>query len=149
MPFGLLRAGGGLLSGPVMWIIGAAVVALVITGLQMIRNSGYAAAEASNLRGVAMAEREARERSATDVEWLQQRQGQAQRYRVGATTRSGPVAGTYQDTGSGTMANSNWKRHMLTHAEVAGEVLSALVVCLKGNSDAEIAQIAQFDPTSI
>ena len=77
MPFGLLRAGGGLLSGPVMWIIGAAVVALVITGLQMIRNSGYAAAEASNLRGVAMAEREARERTATDVEWLQQRQGQA------------------------------------------------------------------------
>ena len=77
MPFGLLRAGGGLLSGPVMWIIGAAVVALVITGLQMIRNSGYAAAEASNLRGVAMAEREARERSATDVEWLQHRQGQA------------------------------------------------------------------------
>ena len=60
-----------------MWIIGAAVVALVITGLQMIRNSGYAAAEASNLRGVAMAEREARERTATDVEWLQHRQGQA------------------------------------------------------------------------
>ena len=76
MPF-LLRAGGGLLSGPVMWIIGAAVVALVITGLGMVRNAGYAAAETHNLRGVAMAEREARERNATDVEWLQHRQGQA------------------------------------------------------------------------
>ena len=76
MPF-LLRAGGGLLSGPVMWIIGAAVVALVITGLGMVRNAGYAAAETQNLRGVAMAEREARERNATDVEWLQHRQGQA------------------------------------------------------------------------
>ena len=77
MPFGLLRTGASLLGGPFAWIAGAAVVALVITGLTMVRNSGYAAAETHNLRAVAQAERQAGEKLAADLDWLQHRQGRA------------------------------------------------------------------------
>ena len=69
---------GALLGGGTMaWVVGAVVTALVLAGMQQLRNAGYAQAETNNLRAVAQAEREANEKTASDIAWLRARHAEA------------------------------------------------------------------------
>ena len=68
---------GSSISMPVLLFAGAALVGLVLTGINIIKTSGYQAAELHNVRAVAMAERETREKQASDLAYLHNRQGKA------------------------------------------------------------------------
>ena len=68
---------GSSIGTPVLLFAGAALVGLLLTGIQIVKNSGYQAAELHNVRAVAIAERETRVKQVADLAYLNNRQGKA------------------------------------------------------------------------